>query len=244
MVAVHQPNFFPWMSYFNKVARADLFVLMDNVQYSETSRGTWMNRVRLLINRESAWATMPVDRSYSGTRLVHEMRIDQKSPWRKKLLRTIQMNYARAPFYGEVIPVVTELIENPTDLLADYNEHAIRQILRHLSIPDDKVVRGSTREAEGQGTEILISIVKGWGGTAYMCGAGAGGYQQDERFAEEGLGLVYQAFRQPEYPQVNAKEFVPGLSILDALMNCGWSGTRELVMTPPAAPAGPTGEDE
>ena len=72
IVAIHQPNFFPWLGFFDKIARADVFCLLDNVQFPKTG-GTWINRVQLWINGKAAWATAPVDRSYSGVRRIREM---------------------------------------------------------------------------------------------------------------------------------------------------------------------------
>jgi hypothetical protein len=81
LVAIHQPNFFPWLGYFDKLARADVFILLDDAQYPKTG-GTWSNRVQLLINEKPAWVTVPVVRSYHGVRQIREMRIDEQRPWR------------------------------------------------------------------------------------------------------------------------------------------------------------------
>ena len=228
IVAIHQPNFFPWLGYFNKIASADLFLVMDNVQVPKKG-GTWLNRVRLLVNGRGSWITMPVVRNYHGLRSVGEMQIDNGAPWRAKVLRTIQSNYARAPFFEEAFQLVTGLVNNPTDRLADYNLSAIKALASALRLDTNKLLPGSSLNAQGSSTELLISMVKGAGGTAYLCGGGAAGYQEDEKFAREGVELVYQNFAHPTYPQINTEEFVPGLSIIDALMNCGFEGTRGLI---------------
>src|SRR5262245_57551917 len=93
LVALHQPNFFPWLGYFDKLVRADVFVVLDNVQCSKTG-GTWSNRVRLLGGDAPRWITMPVVRAYSGVRLVREMQIDNEQPWRRKFLQTLRTYYA------------------------------------------------------------------------------------------------------------------------------------------------------
>ena len=68
LVAIHQPNFFPWLGYFDKIRRADFFILLDDVQYPKTGAGSWSNRVKVMINGEGRWLTAPVDRSFHGTR--------------------------------------------------------------------------------------------------------------------------------------------------------------------------------
>lgn len=226
LVAIHQPNFFPWLGYFDKLARADVFVLLDDAQFPKKG-GTWINRVRLLVDEEPAWVTAPVDRSYHGVRQIREMRIDEQRPWRRKLLATIQTSYGRAPHKDEVMPLLSELIENPTDRLADYNRTSITALADGLGLTTEFVL-SSSLGTSGRATERLIELVKAVGGSSYLSGGGAGGYQEDERFSEAGIELVEQRFEPATYPQL-ARDPVPGLSVIDALLNCGFEGTRRLL---------------
>jgi hypothetical protein len=228
LVAIHQPNFFPWLGYFNKIARADVFIVLDNVQFAKTG-GTWSNRVRILLEGRPIWVTLPVERSFQGVRLVREMRVAE-GPWRVRLLRTIRGAYRRALYFHEVFPLVEELIGTPTDMVAEFNLTVVRALTGRLGLDPGKLIVGSTLGVEGGGTDLLVNAVRAVGGSGYLCGGGAHGYQDDERFAPAGIGLVQQMFQHPVYPQLGAGEFVPGLSIIDALMNCGFVGTRELVV--------------
>jgi hypothetical protein len=228
LVAIHQPNFFPWLGYFDKIARADRFVLMDNVQFSKTG-GTWTNRVQLLVGGRPAWVTMPVRRDYHGTRRVSEMQIDESVPWRAKLLRTLGASYGRAPCFGEVFALVEKLLASPSDRVAELNASAIRELAALLRLDASKIVLGSSLACEGQATDLLVSMVRAAGGDAYLCGGGAAGYQEDEKFAAAGIEIVRQDFRHPVYAQHHGGEFVPGLSVLDALMSVGAARTRELL---------------
>jgi hypothetical protein len=171
--------------------------------------------------------TVPIIRNYSGVRLISEMQVNNETNWRDKLLKTIQANYGKAPYYKAVAPMLHELILNPVDSLAEYNIVAIRTLSSVLGIDTGKLVLGNDLDAEGSATDLLISMTNKLGGSTYMCGGGAGGYQEDEKFAAAGIELVYQGFKHPVYQQCRAKEFVPGLSIIDALMNCGIDGTRD-----------------
>jgi WbqC-like protein family len=226
LVAIHQPNFFPWLGYFDKLARAEVFVLLDDVQFPKKG-GTWINRVRLLIDDEPAWVTVPVDRSYHGVRQVREMRIDEHTPWRRKLLGTIQASYGRAPHKSEVMPLLSELIGNPTDRLAEYNRASIVALADELGLTTEFVLSSSIG-VTAQATDRLIELVKAVGGSGYLSGGGAAGYQEDARFPDAGIELVHQRFEPPTYPQL-ASTTVPGLSVIDALLNCGIDGTRRLI---------------
>jgi hypothetical protein len=227
IVAIHQPTFFPWLGFFDKIARSDVFILLDDVQFPKKG-GTWSNRVQLAVNGKASWVTMPVVRSFHGTRIIKEMKIDNSAPWRENLLKTVQNNYGRAPFFKQVFLLFTDLVNNPTDSLADYNKAAINVLAKAVGLDISKLVIGSTLEVEGAATDLLINMTRAVGGTAYLAGGGAGGYQEDEKFAAAGIELIYQNFIHPTYPQYNTSEFIPGLSIIDALMNVGFDGVKAM----------------
>jgi len=227
LVAIHQPNFFPWLGYFDKIARADVFVVLDNVQFSKTG-GNWSNRVRLLVNGQAAWVTVPVARGFHGVREIREIRTDESSGWRRKLLQSLRTNYARAAAFDSVFPFVEGLVSTQTDVLSEFNLSAILAICEKLHVHAGKVVLASSLHAEGQANELLIALVRSVGGGAYLCGGGSSGYQDDRAFAAAGVTLVYQDFAHPSYEQ-RLPAFVPGLSIIDALMHCGFDGVRGLL---------------
>jgi hypothetical protein len=142
VVAIHQPNFFPWLGYFDKLARADVFVLLDHVQFQKKG-GNWANRVQLLTGGgRPGWVTAPVDRSYHGTKAISEVVIDETQPWRQKLLKTIVANYARAAHFEESFPIVEELIGHPSRNLAELNENAIRRLVGEIALPARRLVCG------------------------------------------------------------------------------------------------------
>ncbi len=228
IVAAHQPNFLPWLGFFDKLVRADVLVLLDDVQFPRTGAGVWTNRVRIVVAGEPQWITVPILRAGRGVQLVNEVRIDDSQPWRKKLLRTIELNYSKAAAFGETFSLVRSLVETDSELLAEYNDRNLRRLAAELGLDESKLVRSSELAVESAGTDLLIAVTRAVGGTVYLSGDGAGGYQDDERFAQAGLELRFQEYEHPEYPQL-APAPVPGLSIVDALLNCGFDGTRALV---------------
>ncbi len=228
LVAIHQPNFLPWLGYFDKIRRSDVFVVMDNAQFSKTG-GTWTNRVQLLVSGEPAWITVPIVRDYHGYRTIREMEINDRHPWREKALRTIEQNYRRAPRFEEVYPRVAELVLQPTSDLATYNLTAIQTLCQAFQLTTPLLL-GSELKVEGRSNDLLIAMVRAAGGDAYLAGGGASGYQIDETFRAAGIQLVYQDFQHPTYAQFGSREFRPGLSVVDALMNSGFQGVRDLLL--------------
>jgi hypothetical protein len=230
IVAIHQPNLFPWLGFFDKILRSDRFVLLDSVQMPLTG-SSYPNRVSVLIGGKSGAIQLPAARGLEARATLKNAPIAKVPKCREKILATVQQNYAKAPFAKQVLPILEPLILNPANTIGAYNEFAIRTVARFLGESDEKLVRASDLPASGSSTDLLISIVKAVGGDIYMAGGGAGGYQEDGKFLAAGMQLVYQGFRHPVYPQLKSKTFVPGLSIIDALMNLGFNGTRALLDT-------------
>jgi hypothetical protein len=232
IAAIHQPNFFPWLGYFNKISRAHTFVFLDHIQLPRKGAGSWVNRVKILINGKEAWLTVPIVRKKKGQgfQLIKDTFISNEPRWREKMIKTMDLNYRKAPHYEETRDSLADLLNFPADNLSDYNQHNIIAISRLLGVPGEKFLRSSDLKVTGKSTELLVNITKAVDCDAYMCGSGAAGYQQDELFEKKGLQVIHQDFNHPGYPQVNAKEFVPGLSIVDALMNVGIEGTKKMIL--------------
>ncbi|MGN6149754.1 MAG: WbqC family protein [Rhizomicrobium sp.] len=228
VVAIHQPNFFPWLGYFDKIAQADRFVFLDNVQMPLTG-SSYINRVNILIGGTPQAIQVPTARGMEARKTISTTPMAPQAKWREKLLKTIHQSYARAPFAKDVSPVIEALMLNPSDKLGPFNENGIRALAGKIGISDRKFLRASELNTSGGSNELLIEIVKKVDGKTYLAGGGAEGYQQDQLFADAGLNVTYQRFSHPQYAQSGTNAFVPGLSIIDALMNLGFDGTRNLL---------------
>lgn len=225
--AIHQPNFFPWLGYFNKIITSDVFIFLDDVIYpdSGSGSGTWVNRVRLAINNESRWVGCPVRRQ-PGSNLIKHVEIDNSQAWRKKMLRTLEMNYRRAPNYEIFMSHLSPLIAYETDYLAEYNMNAIKGICRYLKI-DATFKLQSELAVSGKATELLVNLTREVGANSYLCGGGAGGYQIDTMFGENAIELKYQNFQPVPYGK--SKRYIEGLSIIDFLMQADQGQIKKFV---------------
>lgn len=228
IVAIHQPNFFPWLGYFDKIVKSDTFILLDDVQFPKTN-GNWINRVNLFVSDESRWITAPIKRAYHGTLNINEMVFDDRPPWRQKIIKTIESNYRKADYYKEGFEFITSLINNPINNIAEYNIANILAVCEYLGINKDKFVRSSDLNVTSCSTQRIIDLVKLCNGNVYYCGGGASGYQEDTLYEENGIELRYQDYSHPLYEQRNSGEFIKGLSIIDAIFNIGRNGTLELL---------------
>ena len=227
-VAIHQPNFFPWLGYFDKIARSDVFIFLDHVQFPKTG-GVWCNRVKMRCGGEARWVTGPIKRAFHGVLAINEVAWADEQPWRRKLLKTLAANYPRAPFFKETMAWLEPLILTPESNLALYNMAVIKAMAGEIGLRHEHCVASSSLGCEGQASGLLVNLIRKVDGSYYMCGGGASGYQDDQAFAQAGVSLVYQGFQHPKYPQAGAADFVPGLSVVDALMNVGRAGVRALL---------------
>jgi len=222
IVAVHQPNFLPWLGYFYKMAHSDVFVLLDSVAFSKNS---YTNRSRIKTPQGEQWLTVPV--RHSSGQLISETAINDETDWRKKHLKTLEANYAKAPFFREVFDGLSAIYAAAAgDGLSGFNMRLIRFVAEYCGITTRLVV-GSSLNVTGQSTDLLVAILKALGGTTYLSGTGGSKYQSEEDYTRAGLVLRYSDFAHPTYPQLWGP-FCAGLSIVDALFNCGRGTARFL----------------
>lgn len=228
LVCIHQPDFFPWMGFFDKVIRSDIFVILDHVQFPKTG-GTYCNRVKLMLDGQEKWVTAPVDRNFNGYRAITEVDFKIEIPWKKKILKSIYGSYCKAPFFEEGLQIFEPLISNPENNVSIYNTHAILTIAEYLNVPNTKFVKSSQLAHQGAATELLVSLTRSVGGRCYLAGSGAAGYQEDAIFADANIGVIHREYKHPVYSQFSGQNFKSGLSIIDAFMHCGLIGVQSML---------------
>jgi len=214
IVAIHQPNFIPWLGYFYKIAKADVFVLLDDVQYTKNS---FINRNRIKTPQGKLWLTIPVIHSGQFGQLINEVKIQNPGRSLNKIIKSIESNYIKAPFFDEVFNIVeTGLIQ--TDNLAEINEAMIVEILGYLGV-GTRIIRSSDLAInETNSSHRLVKICEVLGAKTYLSGFGSSNYQENEVFVKAGIKSEVYDFIHPEYTQLWG-EFTHSLSILDVLFN-------------------------
>jgi hypothetical protein len=230
--AIHQPNFFPWLGYFAKIEAADRFIFLDDVQIIKTG-GSWTNRVYMQIADAKSWVSAPILREH-GSQLILDTQFNEIEPWRKKIKKTLEVNYAKAPHFASQKSAVFALLDQDKSSVADFNVSCIQQMCTILGIEwKSKTVRSSELAIQSVGTQRLVDICKNQKCGIYLCGAGSGEYLEEKIFQEQRVELRFFNFKHPVYEQKKEKEFMAGLSILDALFFCGPDRTAELLTNIP-----------
>lgn len=198
---------------------SDIFVLLDAVQYPRGQ--SFANRNRVKTHNGTTWLTIPVSTPPGKKGKAPYTDVEFAGlKWKRKHLRTLQMNYKKADYYEEVYPMLAEDIERHTDFV-ELNISLIKKIATYLEI-DTRLIRLSNLLDEfGEKTMLIIDICKTLKADTYLSGTGGGKeYNDEELLNKNGITLQYSQFEHPEYPQLWG-EFEPNLSIIDLLFNCG-----------------------
>lgn len=190
--AIHQPNFFPWAGYFDKIKNADIFIFLDEVSYpkSGSGAGSWCNRVKLLNGGKPSWFGLPIQRQ-SGVQLIKDVEFANKEYNQKKIGKSLAYNYKNKPFYSHCLQLIDPLLHYPAINLAEYNINAIVQLSKHLGFKT-KFVRQSELQHQKHSTALLIELLQQVGADTYLSGNGSSGYLDDLLFNEAGIKLTYQ----------------------------------------------------
>ena len=230
LVAVHQPNYLPWLGYFRKIAMADVFVFLDDVQYSKNS---YINRVQIMADGKARWLTVPVSAHLGDP--INRVRPARRD-WRQAHLDALRTRYGSVAAFPKVWPVVRDSISDSPDAdIAAINRHLVVRIAEALGIGRKFVCSSQMAVGPAKGDDRLVGLVAGIAPDAcYLSGQGGAKYQDPEKFRRAGLGFRYLDFDHPRYDQ-GMETFVPGLSVLDAVFRLGWDRTADLLTV--AAPA-------
>jgi hypothetical protein len=121
IVAIHQPNFFPWLGYFEKIIRADKFIFLDDVQFPKSGAGANSNRVKMLVSGEARWVTASIARNFQGNRRINQVEFNKSELWREKMIKSLETNYKKAQHFDEVFPFLQTLIDNSESNVSRYN---------------------------------------------------------------------------------------------------------------------------
>ena len=220
IAAIHQPNYFPWLGYFAKIQNCDVFIVLDNVDYQSGNAKSITNRTRIKTQTGELFLTVPVLKPDGNQRLINQTRIDGKQNWQKKHLTSVQHAYSKAPFFNEVFEMLSRILNAEFEFISDLNSSGIRAVMNYLSLETPVIFSSSFENlAEGK-NERIIDLCKRTNSCIYLSGGGAKKYNDPQMFADHQIELRYAEFKPKEYPQLHGA-FIPGLSILDALFNCG-----------------------
>ena len=209
-VGIHQPNFFPWLGYFNKISLAETFVFLDDVDFS-TSNGAF-----------------PVNPSLRTGKRIDLIKLPVKNDWKDIFVKKLTNTYRSSRHFEEVILMVKTILESEAEYLSDFNIFAIKCIGAQIGLADQKYIKSSELQVVSAGTQRIVDLISKLKSDTYISGLGSASYLEVNLFEKNNISLRFQENYSYRYPQESG-EFIRGLSVIDALMNVGFENTRNLI---------------
>jgi hypothetical protein len=223
VVVVLQPGYLPWLGFFDQMSRADVFVYYDDVQYDKHG---WRNRNRIKTPHGPQWLTVPVRHGGLGSPRILDVEIDNRGPWARKHVASIRHAYARAPYVDDYMPTIDEVLSRGWTRLVDLDVTLVSAMAAMFGLAPT-VVRSSELGIDGTRSDRLVRICQHFAAATYLSGDAARDYLDVGLFERHGIAVEWQAFAHPVYPQQHGA-FMPFLSALDLLLNCGPDSRRIL----------------
>jgi len=230
MCAIMQPNYLPWLGYFNLIDQSDVFVFLDDVQLEKND---WQTRNRIKTFQGELYLSVSRKRNRGGTiSLIKETEINDSINWRKKHLKSIETAYRKTEFFDEVFHFIEPLINSNLTILSDFNINIIKSISNMIGIKKEFVVSSELPDIDGKKDERVVKICKSIGCNTYLSPVGAAGYINREKiggaFPDNNISLYYQNYSHPTYKQLYGA-FTSHMSVIDLLFNEGFDESIKII---------------
>ena len=229
IVSIHQPCYFPWLGLLHKIYASQVFLLMDEVQLSDSA---YQNRTQLLTNSgKEKFLTIPIEKKGYQSKSMREIMI-ANSQWGADHWNFISNNYKTHEHFNAIANDIELVLTREGSSLVDVLIYSMKVLIAFFDI-NIQVIRQSELDYDRskRKSALVIELLKTVNASCYLSGVGAKAYQLDADFHHAGIELRYQEFKHPEYPQKNSASFIPGMSAMDLLMNLGANESAKLLRT-------------
>lgn len=220
-VAIHQPNFLPYLGYFDKMSKIDLWVHYDDAQFVPRD---YHHRNRIATPNGPLWLTVPIYKpNYGDPQPISNIKIKGQT-WQEYFIQQIERNYKKSKFFDCYFPRLKKILEKSHLTLTELNIDLINLLRECFGIRNEILFSSSLSEEGGitsKSTEKILDLCNIVKADTYLSGSGGRGYLDEELLKEAGINLEYQEFYHPIYRQVNRKSFLKNMSAVDILFNCG-----------------------
>lgn len=215
IVAAHQPQYLPWLGYFDKICRADIFVLLDNVQFKKNE---WQNRNKIKTANGWQWLTVPV--KYKFPQLINEVEINNKDRWQHRQRQALISNYRKAACWSFLEEFFEEVFNTNWQFISQLNIHVVKRLVDMLGIKTSLHVASELGEFSEDPDDRLIALTKHFDADTYLAGGGGREYMDMEKYTESGIRVAFQEYEHPVYNQLFG-DFEPFMSVVDLVYNYG-----------------------
>lgn len=225
VVVIHQPDFLPYLGFFQRLINADIFIILDDVQYVRGSR-TQTSRDKIKTAQGEKWISVGIKKNKYKSK-INELYLSEETNWRERHLNLIRENYKKCTYFDEIYSHIVDLYKYKCDLLVDFNMKSIYMLMELFDIHIE-IVMSSCFNLRSKSNQLIIDLVKAVDCCKYLSGLGAKDYYRPEMYICQGVEVIWQKFNHPIYQQQYG-EFIPYLSSIDLLFNCGIEKSRDIL---------------
>ena len=216
-VAIMQPTYLPWLGYFGLLSSVDLFIYLDNVQFSKRS---WQQRNQIKTTSGAQWLSVPVLSRGKRDQVIRDTLIDSQSNFAKKHSNSISISYSKARHYSEFSASLLDTLNGNHSNLSELNIELIGLISSWLGITTP-ILKASELECSGNSAALLASLCSTVGAKEYISPPGSRCYlEASSDFEAARIPIYYFRFEHPKYSQLHG-DFLPFMSVIDMIFNCG-----------------------
>jgi hypothetical protein len=227
--SIHQPTLFPWLGFFDKISKSDEFIFFDHIQRPQGK--SYVSRVTVNCNGSEKWLTMPINKSGNSIQRIKDTTVNNLEQEYISLIKKLY-NYYGKSFYKKDIISYLESFTIKSNKLSLFNKNFIIDLSNKLNL-DTVFLNSSSSDklmnSTKLGTEMIIETCKEFGIKRYLSGHGCLDFLVVDMFKQNDIDIIFQSLHNLEYQQINSKEFIKGMSILDVLFNIGFENTSKLI---------------
>ncbi|MDG6219380.1 MAG: WbqC family protein [Candidatus Thermoplasmatota archaeon] len=218
IVGIHQPNYLPYLGFFDKLKKSDIFIIYDDAQFNKAD---FQHRNRIRIYHGSKWLTVPVEKKpLNINRIAIKNDVTLKGgSWNEVHFNEIRNNYSNTLYYKDYESELLDIYSQKYDYLVDLNLDLINFFSKAFNIKT-KTILSSEFNFNSKSTEKIIDLVNAVDGDTYLSGIGGKSYLNSSNFQKAGINILFQQFEHPKYVQ-QYKGFIPNMSSIDVLLNVG-----------------------
>jgi hypothetical protein len=213
IVGIHQSNYLPYLGFFDKMKKSDIFVIYDDAQFNSRD---FQHRNRIRTGEGWQWLTVPVGKKAMP---IKEITIKNNVDWSSVHFTAVRANYLKTPHYSIYDNEIRRIYKERYEKLIDLNMDLIHFLMDAFGI-NTKILYASDLGFTSKSTERLVEIVEALGGDIYLSGPKGCDYMDMSLFEKRGVEVEFQDFKHPVYKQ-RYEGFVPNMSAIDALFNVG-----------------------
>jgi hypothetical protein len=227
MISIHQPSYFPWLGLLNKIAKSDSFLVMDEVQLSDS--GFQNRNIFLTPDKKVKYLTISFDKKGYTSKRFCDLDLRMPQTWQEEHARTLRAYYEKHRFFSEIWSYVEPIFTKKYLKLGEPVIDSMLISMQMLGVTKRVIYQSALNyDRSTRKNDLVLQLVSTMGVKTYLAGEGSRGYLELESFAAADIVVKWNNFQHPEYQQRNCDTFHAGLSCLDLLFNYGIENAREL----------------